>query len=108
MTAFICPASISSVRNFKSSLWSFGDPSSTDRYFPFGVSAFGRTPLTGGRKSGVVGKRAHRSVICDYENTNRTDGCVPGILPEPGLHGKRKNRRGQCCQPWEGASALSL
>src|SRR5258706_15603609 len=39
MTGFIFPASTSSLRKSKSSLWSFGDPSSTERYFPFGVSA---------------------------------------------------------------------
>src|SRR5260370_40045723 len=67
----------------------------------------GRTPLTGGRKSGGVGKRAHRSVICDYEN-NRADGCVPGILPEPGLYGKREKRRGQYYQSWEETRAVSV
>jgi hypothetical protein len=68
----------------------------------------GRTPVTGGRKSGGVGKRAHRSVICDYENTTRTDGCVPGSLPEPGLHGKREKRSGQYHQPWKETGAISL
>ncbi len=67
----------------------------------------GRTPLIGGRKSGGVEKREHRSVICNYEN-NRTDGCVAGILPEPGLHGKRENRRRQSRDPWEETPALSL
>jgi len=55
----------------------------------------GRTPLTGGRKSGVVEKREYRSVLCEDENNNRADGCIPGILPEPGLPGKREKRRGQ-------------
>jgi hypothetical protein len=68
----------------------------------------GRTPLTGGRKSGGVEKREHRSVICDYENNNRADGCVAGILPEPGLHGKRENRRRQYREPWQETPALSV
>ena len=67
----------------------------------------GRTPLTGGRKSGGVGKRAHRSVICDYEN-NRADGCVPGILPEPGLHGKREKGRGQQYLPRKETRPISV
>jgi hypothetical protein len=36
------------------------------------------------------GIKKHRSVICDYENTNRTDGCFAGILPESGLPSKRE------------------
>ena len=68
----------------------------------------GRTPLTGGRKSGGVEKREHRSVICEYGNNNRADGCVAGILPEPGLHGKRENRRRQYRDPWEETPALSV
>jgi hypothetical protein len=68
----------------------------------------GRTALTGGRKSGGVEKREHRSVICEYENNNRTDGCVTGILPEPGLHGKRESWARQYRDPWEATPALSL
>src|SRR5712692_11015614 len=67
----------------------------------------GRTPLTGGRKSGGAEKRAHRSVICDYEN-NRADGCVPGILPEPGLHGKREKGRGQHYLPRKETRPISV
>ena len=43
-------------------------------------------------------KREPRSVICDYENNNRADGCISGMLPEPGLHGKRERRARQHCQ----------
>src|SRR5438270_10444963 len=68
----------------------------------------GRTPLSGGRKSGVVEKREHRSVLCEYENNSRTDGCLPGILPERGVHGKRTSWARQYREPWEGTSAVSL
>ena len=54
-------------------------------------------------------KEEHSFVSCGYERKqHRTNECVAGILPELGLYGKSENRRGQYCEPWEGASALSL
>src|SRR5947209_9484676 len=69
----------------------------------------GRTPLTGGKKSGGVEKREHRSVSYVYERKqHRTEGCVAGILPEPGLQSKRANRRRQYREPWQETGEISL
>src|SRR5260370_187540 len=54
------------------------------------------------------GQTVHRSVICEYENNNRADGCFAGILPESGLRGKRTRWARQYHKPWEGTCALSL
>jgi hypothetical protein len=54
-------------------------------------------------------KKGDSFVSCAYENNkHRTDECLRGILPESGMHGKRKHRARQYRDPWKETATLSM
>src|SRR6266851_9195121 len=53
-------------------------------------------------------KREDSSVSCAYEKNHRADECLAGILPQPGVQGKRANRARHDRQPWAQATPVPV